>query len=285
MKNDIDVKFLSTQEQANYPSGSTACYFNDRFYIMGDDASEILVLNSSLQEERRIPIFTKSKTLRIAKSDKADIEASLIIDRWGEKSILFFGSGSLNSTRDSAFLFVPGSSEITRIDYSGFYNQLRTRFKQLNIEGATQIANHFYLGIRANSSYPDNYIAIASADILSPKLIDTILVETPVANIGLSGMDYYEENDILFITFSSENTSNAIDDGEIGDSYLAVVADAKVKLSNKVLAPEIFVKLTDLNAVFKLQKIESVSVLKSKRELLLVADDDMGNTNLFKLKF
>lgn len=282
---DPNPIYIHCKIQDNYPSGSTISYLGGRFYIMGDDASEILILNELLEEKERVQIFPKGENIRTPKLIKADIEASLTMNHNGRGSILFLGSGSLTPHRDSAFLFDPQNKGFERIDFTKFYDELRTNFKQLNIEAATMIGGDFALGIRGNGSYPDNYIVLASSDIFSPEFKRKILVRLPVEHAGISGMDYDKQHDHLFITFSSESTFNAFDDGKIGESYLAIISEATQKLQNRELTINSLTKLTDLSADFKYQKIESVSLINGKRELLLVADDDRGNTKLFTLGF
>lgn len=252
---------------------------------MGDDASEILVLNEAMQEYERIMLFTKGDSLRTPKATKADIEASLIVNHEKVESILFFGSGSVTPHRDSAFLFNSIIKEIERIDYSEFYNQLRTNFAQLNIEAATLIDDNFLLGIRANISNPNNFIAVASSDIFSPKFKRKIEIKFSITlEIGISGMDYDSKSDQLFITFSSEDTTNAFDDGKVGDSYLAIIEDSKRKLLHNELVITSLIKLADIDSVFTEQKIEGVCATTDNR-LLLVSDDDLGNTRIFNLSF
>jgi hypothetical protein len=158
---------------------------------------------------------------------------------------------------------------VLRIDYSGFYNALRQHFIDLNIEAAAIIDDDFLFGIRANTANPDNFIAVASSTVLSPVFKRKIRIKIPSnLQIGISGMDYDTKTDQLFITFSSEDTSNALDDGKVGDSYLAIVEDAKSSLSKDELIIKNLENLTDIDAVFSQQKIEGICVIKSKQLLL-----------------
>ena len=282
---DINLVYIDSKVQENYPSGSTITFLNDHFYIMGDDASELLVLDTGLKEQKSIPIFRNGEILRTPKATKADIESSYTAQIDGKELIVLLGSGSLTPHRDTAYVVNPEESKVVRIDYSTFYNQLRKTFPLLNIEAATIIGDELALGIRANTSFPDNYIALASSNLQLPVFKRKILLELPVENTGISGMDYDEKNDILFVTFSSEATANNYEDGQVGESYLAIVLAAQGQLKSDVLKIKCLYKLSDLSIDFSYQKIESVSLVKGKRELLLVADDDLGETKLFRMKF
>ena len=280
-----DPLYLIHKSELDYPSGSTICFMNDLFYIMGDDASQILILNDKLVEVERVPLFPKDENIRIPKATKADIEASVVIRQNGIDCILFLGSGSVSPHRDYAYLFEPESKNIRRIDFSDFYDQLRNQFAHLNIEAATMLGKSLALGIRANRSNPDNYIALAIPGKLSPEFQRTVLLKLPVEHTGISGMDYDGERDILFITFSSENTSNSYDDGEIGESYLALIQEAADQIQKSELYISSLIKLSDLGPEFKFQKVEAVSLTGDNRQLLMVADNDQGNTNLFRIGF
>ncbi len=283
--NDSDPLYLIHKSEFDYPSGSTICFMNDLFYVMGDDASEILVLNDHLVELKRVPLFPKDENIRIPKAFKADIEASVAIRQDGVDCILFFGSGSVSPHRDYAYLFEPESKSFMRIDFSSFYDQLRNQFAHLNIEAAAMLGSSLALGIRGNRSNPDNYIALISLGKLSPKFRRKVLLKLPVEYTGISGMDYDGVRDVLLITFSSENTSNSYDDGAIGESYLAIIQDATEQIQKNELNISSLTKLSDLGTEFNLQKIESVALTGNNRQLLLVADNDHGDTNLFRIGF
>ena len=269
----------------NYPSGSTICQLNDKFYVMGDDSAEILVLNQDMEETGRIEIFTKGDEMRLPKDTKADVESSVAVNYQGKSAVLFLGSGSFSPHRDSIFLMDPELKQVTRIDSQKFYDSLRLEVNELNIEAAAMIDEELLLGLRANTSHPENYIAIAEIKELTFTFKRKILIQSSFENAGISGMDYHQDDDILFITFSSEDTSNAYDDGQIGESYLALVTDARSALKQQKLMLNRVVKLSDLSPEFRDQKIESVSLMNGHRKLMLVADDDKGQTKIFTIKY
>ena len=269
----------------NYPSGSTICQLNDKFYVMGDDSAEILVLNQDMEETGRIEIFIKGDEMRLPKDTKADVESSVAVNYQGKSAVLFLGSGSFSPHRDSIFLMDPELKQVTRIDSQKFYDSLRLEVNELNIEAAAMIDEELLLGLRANTSHPENYIAIAEIKELTFTFKRKILIQSSFENAGISGMDYHQDDDILFITFSSEDTSNAYDDGQIGESYLALVTDARSALKQQKLMLNRVVKLSDLSPEFRDQKIESVSLMNGHRKLMLVADDDKGQTKIFTIKY
>ncbi len=282
---EVTPVYESSKVLNNYPSGSTICYLGDRFFIMGDDASEIMVLDDNMEEVERIKIFPGGEQMRLPKNSKADVESSVVIDYNGKPAVLFLGSGSYSPHRDSLFLLQYESKKVERIDAKVFFDKLRLDIPDLNIEAAAMLDQDLLLGLRANKTYPDNYLAVTGFNGLTFKLKRKILIQLPFSDAGISGMDYDTSEDILFITFSSEETSNSYDDGQIGESYLAFITNAAQALEQDRLVLTEIVTLSDLSPEFADQKIESVALTKDARRLLLVADDDKGNTKLFTLRY
>lgn len=252
---------------------------------MGDDAAEVLVLDDSMKERERIRIFPQGEQMRLPKDSKADVESSVVIDHNGKPSVLFLGSGSHSPYRDSAFLLEHELKQVQRIDTKTFFDRLRLEVKDLNIEAATMLDHELLFGLRGNTTYPDNYVVVADYTGLTFKFKRKVLIQSSLQDAGISGMDYDEKDDILFITFSSEDTSNSYDDGQIGESYLGFIANAKQALKQDKLIITELVKLSELSLEFIDQKIESVSLTKEPRKLMLVADDDNGNTKIFTLRY
>ena len=282
---ELNPVYEMSKVAENYPSGSTICQLNDKFYIMGDDSAEILVLNQDMQESGRIEIFARGGETRLPKDRKADVESSVVINQKGIPSVLFLGSGSFSPHRDSMFLLDPELNQVKRIDTQKFYDTLRLEVNALNIEAAAMLDEELLLGLRANTRHPENYIAIAEIKELTFTFKRKILIQSSLRHAGISGMDYHKDEDILFITFSTEDTPNAYDDGQIGESYLALVTDAKSVLKDEKLVLNRIIKLSDLSPEFRNQKIESVSLVNGHRKLMLVADNDKGQTKIFTISY
>lgn len=282
---EFNPVFESSKVAVSYPSGSTISRIGDKFYLMGDDSAEILVLDKHMEETERIPVFTRGEEMRLPKESKADIESSVVIAIKDKPAVLFLGSGSLSPHRDSSFLLNPELKEVDRIDSRAFFDELRREVRDLNIEAAALLSEELLLGLRANTSNPDNYIAIAGIKEGSVTFKRKILIRTSLRNAGISGMDYHQEEDLLFFTFSSEDTSNAYDDGKIGESYLGFLPNAREALQQQELVVERIVQLSSLSPEFLDQKIESVSIMNEPRKLMLVADDDKGNSKIFTVRY
>src|SRR5262249_357813 len=95
------------------------------------------------------------------------------------------------------------------------------------------------------------------------------------------------QNDWLLATLSTEDTSNAVDDGPVGDSYLVVVENASRKVSRKKININDFINLPEPNKYFKGYKIESVCIQSEKNgrpKIQPVAHNDTGSSYLFKVR-
>ena len=275
-----------------YPSGSGLAYYNGRIYIVGDDATYILVLDSLLNVIDSIRIVESSEK-RITKERKPDTEALAIIKNNNTATMLALGSGSLSPSRDSCYVLNLPGNEIKKYGLDSFYTRLKySGMSMLNIEGAASIPKGLLLANRGNKSFPQNHL-IATSDIFwkNQSTADITLIETANNSdtstfSGISGLDYSFISDQLFMTLSTENTFSVHEDGEIGQSYLWIINDLSSKMNLHRLYPDKIINLTNIDQRFNEQKIESVSILSAdntEKVLILTADDDKGGTVLFRL--
>ncbi|HEX8462517.1 MAG TPA: hypothetical protein VF623_13850, partial [Segetibacter sp.] len=118
--------------------------------------------------------------------------------------------------------------------------------------------------------------------------IIAILLPSKKSITGISGLAYVAEKDLLLFTASTELTGNAYDDGEIGDSYIGWIKNVSSKLRSTEMQPDGLVNLSEVSEEFAGEKIESICVEKFDDEaysIHLVADNDRGDSRLFKVKF
>ena len=103
---------------------------------------------------------------------------------------------------------------------------------------------------------------------------------------GVSGLDYSDRSDRLFLTVSTENTYSSFADGTIGKSYLWIIDNISSKRRLAAINPNRIIDLESIDKRFEGHKIESVCIFaETKRlyRLALVADDDTGTSILFTL--
>jgi hypothetical protein len=274
---------------SSYPSASGIENFNNQFYIIGDDANNVLILDSNLNSIDSVSIFPFSGQ-RMPKSIKADLE-SISITKTNE--ILLPGSGALSPYRNSAWLINPETREKKHYHLDTFYQRLKlTGLKELNIEGSCVIQGSFLLSNRGNKNNPHNQLIITNEKFFLDQLGSVINVISIGINddstifSGVSGLAYSKMSDRLILTVSTEDTQNSLDDGAIGKSYLWIVNNISSKLRWKAINPNKVIDLEKLDLRFKGQKIESACIEKETDDLLhliLVSDNDMGSSNIFRV--
>lgn len=280
-----DVKTLP------YPSGSAITFLHGKLYLMGDDAVEMLVLDENLNITDSIPI-SDYPAGRIPKSLKPDIESIANIIYQKQNVLLLLGSGSAVKHRNAGYVIQPLTAQKKIIDLSLFYERLKSEgIKDLNIEAVAALPGGLVMASRGNKNFRRNFLIFTKQNFFDNQdTVDVKLVrigtnaDTSLFN-GISGLDYAAGADKLILTISSENTFNSYDDGTIGKSYLWIINDITTRKRISHINPDVMIDLEEIDDRFKGHKIESVSIFKETRErlyLFLAADDDNGQTLLFK---
>ncbi len=273
----------------NYPSASSIEYIDGKLYLMGDDATNFLVLDTNLNIIDSIPMISNSAR-RIPKETKPDLEASAFnVD---SNQIFLFGSGSLSPYRNVAWSYNFKTRVKDSISLENLYSQVKNLgIEQLNIEGACFINGKLVLVNRGNKGYPKNHLIITDERFWDKDSNFQISI-IPFADQkyspfkGISGLCYTKESDKLILTVSTEDTKNSYDDGTIGKSYLWIIDNISTKLNGKTLGSKRVIDLEYIDSRFKGQKIESATVIgetNSQIHLVLVADNDDGSSTVFKM--
>lgn len=273
----------------SYPSASGIEKLNNKYYIIGDDAKNLLILDSSLNAFDSISLFPFSEQ-RIPKTIKADLES---ISLTKDNKLFLLGSGSLSPYRNTGWLIDPVKKEKQLIHLDTFYKRLELKgIKELNIEGYCTIPGGMILANRGNRNYPKNKLILTTDNFWENQRdapISTIAIGTNNDSTkfnGLSGMCYSNKSDQLILTVSTEDTRNNVDDGTIGKSYLWIVKKLSSKKRWAAINPDELIDLESLDHQFKGQKIESVCIAKETSgflHLILVADNDNGTSTIFKV--
>jgi hypothetical protein len=284
------MKFKCTRKTIlEYPSGSALEFYKDNLYVVGDDINYILCLDKQWNEINKIKLFDYDG-IRIPKPEKPDLECAAIVD-----DILYVvGSGSKSPQRDVAFIINLTENKVKKISTAAFYSIFKDRnlINEMNIEGFTGCKDKLLFFNRGNTLQP-NLLIITDQKVLKKqfpdkfKVIPVVLGKLHDFDMGISGACYDVINDILFLSASAENTSNAYDDGEIMGSAIAIVYDAYKKLNNKELVIDELIDLNKTDDLFLKQKIESVCLTDHSGNhfsFVLVADNDDGKSVLFELQ-
>lgn len=273
----------------SYPSASGIETMSNKFYIMGDDAKNILILDSSLNKLDSISLYPFSEQ-RIPKSVKSDLESITITK---DNQLLLLGSGSLSPYRNIGWLINTTTKEKQFLHLDTFYRRLQLNgLEELNIEGACSIPGSILLSNRGSKGYPKNHLILTNEKFWQQQegaAITTISIggnNDSTKFSGISGLSYSNKSDRLVLTVSTEDTKNNIDDGAIGKSYLWIIKNLSSKKKWKAINPDKVIDLESIDPRFKGQKIESVCIFKETSgflHLTLVADNDNGSSTIFRL--
>ena len=288
----MKLSLLEFKKLENFPSASGIEFYDDRVYIVGDDAKDLLVLNKKWNKPGVIHLFD-SEDSRITKQQKADLEASAVIHINKKPYLLLLGSGSTNA-RNHAVLLNLLNYKFEMLDLTVFYERLKqSGVAELNIEGASAMNGDIVLCNRANNTNPDNILITTSAEFWKKQAdapIHLIKVGLPITEpvMGISGITYSEDHETLIFTTSTEDTINAYDDGSIGKSCLGFIENAPRKIGREKVQLKVneLIDLPSADEQFKGYKIESVCIQSEKdhsMKLQLVADNDTGSSYLFKV--
>ena len=280
---DVQIKKL------DYPSASAIEYFDEKLYVMGDDATNLLVLDTSLNIIDSIPLLSYPEK-RIPKDIKPDLEASAL----NADNLFLFGSGSLSPHRNFVWRLNLKTKDNDSINLEPLFLKIKElRIEQINIEGACFVSGKLILVNRGNRGYPYNHFVITDEKFWTNddnsfqiSIIPFEVQKDTASFKGISGLCYAKESDQLIMTVSTEDTRNSYDDGAIGKSYLWIINNISEKKLSKGLKPDKIIDLEEIEPRFKKQKVESAAVIGETNELInlvLVVDNDDGSSTIFKL--
>jgi len=274
-------------KKLDYPSASAIEYFDEKLYVVGDDATNLLVLDTSLNIIDSIPLLSYPGK-RIPKDTKPDLEASAL----NADNLFLFGSGSLSPYRNFAWRHNLKTKDNDSINLEPLFLKVKDLgIEQINIEGACFVSGKLILVNRGNKGYPHNHFIITdekswTSDSSFQISIANFEDQKDTASFkGISGLCYAKESDQLIMTVSTEDTRNSYEDGTIGKSYLWIINNISNKLDNKTLGPDKIIDLEEIDPRFKKQKIESATVISETKELInlvLVVDNDDGSSTIFR---
>ncbi|MDB5201108.1 MAG: hypothetical protein JWQ27_517 [Ferruginibacter sp.] len=287
-----DFILLETKKLTDYPSGSGMEFFKGKIFLVGDDARYCWVGDTSLKQTDSIRLYEGTER-RIAKDLKEDLEAIALVYDGKTPKLFLAGSGSLPPFRNRGWLIDPATGEKEPLLLDSFYNRLQQQLPQINIEGATAITGALVLANRGNKSQPKNQLIFTTPDFWKRQdsaQIDVVKIGTNKDTAlfeGISGLAYSFRSDRLFITVTTEDTYSSHGDGAIGRSFLWIVNDISSRKRITAINPSRVIDLQKTDAAFAGQKIESACILSEDAtsvELLLVADNDNGESTLFRVR-
>jgi uncharacterized protein DUF6929 len=291
-KNDSTV-LIQVKKLNDYPSASGVEYLNGQLFVIGDDANNLLILDTNFNIKDSISLYSYPEK-RIPKNIKPDLEAITSYHDNKGSLIFLFGSGSLQPYRDIGWWYYLETNLKDSMSLKNLYAEIKdTGIEEINIEGACFIPGFLALANRGNKGNPKNHLIFTNEKFWDKKNdydINTALISQQDDNSsfsGISGLTYAAQNDWLILTVSTEDTRNNLEDGTIGKSYLWIVKNISAKKDQKTIVPDKIIDLEAVSKSFKRHKIESACVASETNNsinLVLVADNDDGSSTIFKMR-
>jgi hypothetical protein len=308
----MNLSVLKHVHLTTIPSASAVEVINGNIYIVGDDSSFLYVLKYDLTILAEVPLYkVKAEDLvgnRILKKKKADLECITKLTINGYPHLLILGSGSKSPRRDVAFLVklpTPYNRKhlVWEISLVKWYSFLRMNEEVtgpdgvLNFEAAASTDEYLYIFNRENNAtlrfdMPEfiEFIQGHTDSIPFPTVMATELPQIGGIRAGFSGADYFDHK--LFFTAAAENTSNAIDDGEIMGSAVGILSFNGEEKTRGKLTGGFTGNVSQFTLIPTIQdrllKIESISVYEKENEdtyiAIAVSDDDKGGSDILMLQ-
>ncbi|MGZ5191419.1 MAG: DUF6929 family protein, partial [Flavisolibacter sp.] len=217
-----EIELIEYKSLPTFPSASAIEFHKNKIYILGDDAPFMLVLDSNYQPLDSTRYITDTN-YRLSKNIKPDIESATMLLN-NDQPHLFALSSFSTANRNKLYYFpLAEKDSFLKMEMNLTKEQIAA-LPGLNIEGLAWVNSRFVLANRANKTFRMNKLFISNnstnqTKILPPSAsIDLVLDSQTV--IGVSGLYYHHETDIMFFSASEEDTPSATQDGTINDSYL-----------------------------------------------------------------
>jgi hypothetical protein len=288
----MKLELLDFKQLENYPSGSGIEFYDDKIYLVGDDARDLLVMDKKWNKPELVNLFEKTGK-KTPKDFKSDLETITVLQVDKKPHLLILGSGSTED-RNKGLLFNLKNNARTWIDLSIFYSRLKAAgITSLNIEGIALVYDYLVLVNRGNDANPDNHLIVTKPNFWKQQqdapieLLKIDFAQVSKERLGVTGLSYSDKHEDLFLTIVTENTTKTTEDGAIRKSYLAVIENLYRKIGREKVKIKVN-QLIDLSAAdkkFKGYNIESVCIQSEKDhsvKLQMIADNDTGKSYLFR---
>lgn len=292
--NKPDIEVETYQKLKNFASGSGMAFYNNHFYIVGDDDPYLAKLNEDGDILQRFQLWDTIDVQngRINKKVKPDFESISLFPYEQDTLMLIFGSGSKSPRRDVILSFKPKEEKLDTLNGKDFFSWLKKTAgltdKEINLEGSAFHKGSLFLLNRDNNelyklaeSGIKSFIENGSTDDFSLEVFKFNLPEYKNETARFSGASILgNENKILF-SATIETTDNWKDDGKILGSFMGEI-DLDDLNNQTPLCHPVF---TDDNTRFK-GKIEALhGIIKNETlGIYFITDDDDGTTGWGKVE-
>ncbi|MBS1565732.1 MAG: hypothetical protein JST39_15195 [Bacteroidetes bacterium] len=291
----MKVELLDFKELDNYPSGSGIEFYDDKVFLVGETAGELLVMNKKWKKPERISLAATPKNGSTGPLPQFEAMTLLEMDK---KPYLFIIGPGNNPAGSKAVLFnleTPGKEKgIQVIDLDVFYGRLKSAgLPDLNMEAIAEVYDYLVMVHRGNAANPDNYLVITRPGFWQDQqnaMLQTVKIDfgaKAVKGMGISGITYSDFHEDLFLTITTDAESGGDDAG--GNSWLGVIENLYRKIGREKVRMKIneLIDLPSADKAFKGYNFEAVCIQSEKdhsMKLQLVADNAAGRSFVFKVQ-
>jgi len=269
------------------PAVSGIEFYDNNLVMISDSANEVSICN---QQGELIQIL-HSKDLKInelPKKDKADFEASTLINYKNSTFLLVLGSGSTVNNRNLAKLLDLNSDTAFHFDLFPFYDAIRNKYSieinDWNIEALACYQERLFFFNRGTNSIFEvnqtdffNFLEQKNTDFAS-KIYRLKMYQLNGFEPGISGVNV-DKNGKFYCTASAENTSDWYNDGEIIGSVIATFKIDEL-MDEMPLQFESF-KIDEKLAPIKL---EAICQTNDRNRFFVASDNDGEKSMLYEIE-
>jgi hypothetical protein len=287
---------VSSYKKLNqFSSGSGMAYYNNHFYIVGDDDPYLAKLNKQGDILQRWLLWDTADVNngRLDKKVKPDFEAISLFPLEEDTLLLIFGSGSKSPKRDVILTFHPKKEKVDTLQGKLFFAWLKEAVNlsndEINLEGAAYHNGFLHLLNRHNNTIYtiakedfSTYIATGRTNHIS---VTKKGYELPVYKndtARFSGASIIGEKDQILFSASIESTDNWEEDGKILGSFIGKIDLNDLENQRPFCAPIFKNDTTRFEG-----KIEALHGINNENKLHIyfITDDDDGTTGWGEVLF
>jgi hypothetical protein len=269
------------------PTVSAMEFYNGNLIMISDSSNEIAICN---QQGELIQILNSKNLIinELPKKDKADFEASTLINYRNKTFLLVLGSGSTVKNRNLAKLFDLNSDTAFQFDLFPFYDAIRTKysieFKDWNIEALACFEERMFFFNRGTNSIFEvsqsaffDFLKLNNTSF-SSKIYQLKLNQLNGFDLGISGA-LVDKSGNFYCTASAENTSDWYNDGEIIGSAIGCFNIHDLKQETSIQFEQFVIE--DTNTPIKLEAICETS---DKNRFFVASDNDGEKSMLYEIE-
>ncbi len=285
----MKVELIDFKELENYPSCSGIEFYNDKIYLVGGEATNLLVMSKKWKKPGYLPLSGAEQ--KNAATVKQELEAMTLLTMDKKPHLFIIGSGT-GPERNQAVLLNLKTEAPAFVDLSVFYNRIQAAgLPALNIEGIAQVYDYLALVHGGNNASPENYLIITTPDFWNNQenapvqIVKIDFGAKGIKGMAISGITYSDDHEDLFLTINIAPEAG----GEDGKSWLGIIENLYRKIGREKIRMKVnqLVELPGAVPQFSGYTLGAVCIQSEKdhsMKMQLVAHNNSGKSGLFKVQ-